>query len=126
MVYLVLVNMGFYWHWALESDAYRDGKPMLISNTMRNGTVKEETWDEVVGGRSFKRVPIETSMSRHAVVTRARSAIGRLRYNVVSYNCEHFVTDVLTGVKKSGQVRLFCAMACILTGAAYLMRKSRS
>ena len=41
MLQVVIVYMGLYKHWALMSDRTRDGKPMLISNTWRNGTVKE-------------------------------------------------------------------------------------
>ena len=65
MLQVVIVYMGLYQHWALLSDRTRDGKPMLISNTRRNGTVKEESWDQVVGNRQFKvhYIQINTSPS---------------------------------------------------------------
>jgi hypothetical protein len=55
-----------------------------------------------------------TSAERNRALTKAINRIGS-RYNLLSYNCEHFSNDVQTGKPQSIQVRnvliiLFCAL----------------
>lgn len=74
-----------------------------------NGTVrKEKIWD-VVGKDDWK---INNSMDSqyeprpaNAIVKDAKAMVGKeLRYNLVSFNCEHFVKELRYGVAESLQV----------------------
>ncbi|MBL1294165.1 MAG: lecithin retinol acyltransferase family protein [Thiotrichales bacterium] len=125
MLQIVIVYMGLYEHWALVSDKFSGGKPMLISNTWRNGTVQEESWDQVVGSKPFKLHQVRTTTQAGFVLARARSAIGRVKYNLLQYNCEHFVREVISGVAKSKQIKKVAIMGGITLGAIYLLSKKR-
>ena len=125
MLQLAIVHMGLYQHWALLSDRIRDGKPMLISNTWRNGTVKEESWDQVVGNRNVELHNIQINASPSLIIARARSCIDRVKYDVLQYNCEHFVREIITGVAKSTQVKQALAVGSLAVGALYLVSKNR-
>ncbi len=105
MLHIIKIDMGTYWHWALESNYLYGGRPTLISNTRRNGNVQEEQWDQVVNGRPYKRIAIATKEPAHQIINRARSAIGTTRYRLLSYNCEHFIRDLITGAAESRQVQ---------------------
>ncbi|WP_444938933.1 hypothetical protein [Microbulbifer sp. JMSA002] len=64
------------------SDRARDGKPMLISNTWRNGTVKEESWDQIVGNWKFEVHDIEIVTAPSLILAKARSCINRVKYDL--------------------------------------------
>lgn len=125
MLQVAIVHMGLYQHWALLSDRVRGGKPMLISNTWRNGTVKEESWDQVVGNRHFELRNIQINTSPSAILTRARSRIDRVKYDLLQYNCEHFVREIITGVAKSAQIKQALAIGGLTVGALYLISRNR-
>ena len=125
MLQVVIVYMGLYQHWALLSDRTKNGKPMLISNTRRNGTVKEESWDQVVGNRQFEVHNIQISTSPSLILARARGCIDRVKYDLLQYNCEHFVREIITGIAKSTQIKQFLAIGSLAAGAIYLMSKNR-
>jgi len=67
---------------------------MLISATKRSGTVLEEPWDTVVGGRETVVVDMELRQSVSEVLAFARSHIGMWKYSITDRNCEHFVKSV--------------------------------
>lgn len=117
--------MGMYEHWALVSDNFSGGKPMLISNTWRNGTVREESWDQVVGNRHVELHNIQINTSPSLILSRARGCIDRVKYDLLQYNCEHFVREIITGVAKSSQVRKVLAIGGLTAGALYLVSKNR-
>jgi len=125
MLQVVIVYMGLYKHWALMSDRTRDGKPMLISNTWRNGTVREESWDQVVGNRKFEVHNIGTSTSPSLILANARSCINRVKYNLLQYNCEHFVRELVTGVAGSTQVKQALIIGSLAIGGLYLASSKR-
>lgn len=54
-----------------------------------------------------------TEAHRNASVKRALDRVG-LRYDVLSYNCEHFVNDAIYGQRKSRQVEVFGGIAALL------------
>ena len=125
MLQVVIVYMGLYKHWALMSDRTRDGKPMLISNTWRNGTVKEESWDQVVGNRKFEVHSIEISTAPSLILAKARSCINRVKYDLLQYNCEHFVRELITGIAKCTQVKQALALGGLAIGGLYLASRNR-
>ena len=125
MLQIVIVYMGLYEHWALLSDKVSGGKPMLISNTWRNGTVKEEAWDQVVGGRPYKIHAVKPSSPAHVILTKARNAAGHVKYDLIRYNCEHFINDMITGVAKSSQVRQMALIGSLTFAVSVLLSKKQ-
>ena len=87
---IVKVLMGAYDHYAVVSDRYDGGKPMLISLSARQGTVCEEAWDYCAGNRKVVLSPVQGDLHPHQVVQRARSKLGRIKYSLLTRNCEHF------------------------------------
>ncbi|WP_250460309.1 lecithin retinol acyltransferase family protein [Microbulbifer litoralis] len=123
MIKVLKIDLGLYDHWALVSDRYQRGKPMLISNTLRNGTVVEEPWDDVVAGRPFKVIWMPTLESATSVISTARSLVGKVRYSLAYYNCEHFVREVATGMRESKQVKQVATALTLLGAFVYLAKK---
>ena len=97
---------------------------MLISNTMRNGTVREEPWDQAVGNRTYKIYQVRTAASAKSLLAKARSSIGRVKYNLTQYNCEHFVRELITGKAISTQVQ-WAAIGALVLGVGYLLAQRR-
>ena len=98
---VVATNFGVYQHWSLVTDKYCDSeKPMLISATKRNGSVQEELWDVVTGGKYTYVVEAKHDKTIKEVLILARSQIGKWSYSVANNNCEHFV-KWSTGLKIS-------------------------
>lgn len=126
MIYTIKVDMGIYEHYALVSDRVFKGKPMLISNTQRNGTVVEESWDKVVAGRAYKLFRHD-NVDSNAVLSKARALIGRVKYDLFRYNCEHFVRGLISGKPTSKQIRnaSFAMLSCSTLVMAYLVRRNR-
>ena len=123
MIHILKIDMGPYEHWALESNSFYRGKPTLISNTRRNGSVQEESWDQVVNGRPYKRIAVTTAESPQIIIARARSAVGKTEYRLMNYNCEHFIRHVLTGVIESKQVQEAVFVVAALSILFALSRK---
>ena len=89
---VVVTDFGIYQHWSLVTDAICEkGKPMLLSATKRNGTVKEEPWDIVTQGKTTYIVKIQRKKGTPDILQVARSQVGKWKYSVESGNCEHFI-----------------------------------
>lgn len=89
---IVVTNFEAYQHWSIVSDYISENKkPMLISATKRNGTVKEEDWDTVTQGHKSYIAEISYEKTSKEVLEHARSQIGKWKYSVMGHNCEHFV-----------------------------------
>ncbi len=89
---VVVTSFGVYQHWSLVSDRLCSaGKPMLISATQRNGTVREEPWDVVTQGETTYVADVTSSKPLQQILADARSQIGKWSYSITSKNCEHFV-----------------------------------
>ncbi len=89
---VVVTDFGPYLHWSLVTDRLcHMGRYMLISATKRNGTVKEETWDEVTQGKKTYVAQVTYTNPLDKVLINARSKIGKWQYSVTDNNCEHFV-----------------------------------
>ncbi|BAX55236.1 hypothetical protein FA893_16220 [Photobacterium damselae subsp. piscicida] len=102
---IVAVDFGRYDHWALVSDKVcHQGKRMLISATKRNGTVMEETWDEVTQGQKVVLSKLHCHNDVSGSLEKARSQIGVWQYSVYKRNCEHFIYWVLSDKLRSKQV----------------------
>lgn len=80
------------------------GYGTIIHTSRRFGRVQEtDMADFLAGGRAVIIPYSHASLSGSEIVARARSKKGQ-RYNVLFNNCEHFVSWVLTGQKRSRQL----------------------
>lgn len=79
------------------------GYGTVIHASRRFGRVEETDLAAFLGGGHAQVVPYAHSLSGSEIVARARSKKGQ-RYNVLINNCEHFVSWVLTGQRRSGQL----------------------
>lgn len=90
---IVASDFGNYHHWSVVSDnVCLLGKPMLISATKRNGTVKEEPWDTVTKGHDTFITHVPAIHGPSEIIDRARDKIDTWEYSAATSNCEHFVT----------------------------------
>ncbi len=94
-------------HYAIVSDQFVDGHPTLISLSRRTNAVTEEPWHQVTQGRRVNTSPIQGQLPGHIVVANARACIRAkdLRWNLLTFNCEHFVRLVHGLPVESNQVR---------------------
>jgi hypothetical protein len=111
--YYVLIHVG------IASDCYdENGFPYIISNTRRMGGVTEEPQLAFANDREPYLVS-EPQEGSAAILARARELLGR-PYDVATYNCEHFVTEVMGDGSKSPQLRVVGAVgglaAAVLIG----------
>lgn len=95
-----------YCHYAIVSDRWHGGKPMLISLSYRVGTVAEEPWDRVAAGRAVRPSELTSMLEPDQVLARARSHLGDRRYHLLKDNCEHFVHDALGLRPRSRQLEM--------------------
>ncbi|WP_017930083.1 lecithin retinol acyltransferase family protein [Robiginitomaculum antarcticum] len=79
------------------------GYGTVIHSSRRLGGVLESDFNEFSDGRSVRVVPLVYPVSGAELVARARAKTGQ-RYNVLTRNCEHFVTWVLEGRPRSRQL----------------------
>lgn len=81
---------GFFKHKGIVSDRLYDGQPMIISCSGRTGEVREETQEQFSQGNAIFAEGYLGNLPVHQVLYRARQCIG-MKYNLFSWNCEHFV-----------------------------------
>ncbi|CAI5682621.1 unnamed protein product [Oreochromis niloticus] len=128
---LIEISRDNYEHWAVYVGAgfvvhfvNHSGVSSGASVHAANGTVrKEKIWD-VVGKDKWK---INNSMDRqykprpaNVIVEDAKAMVGKeLRYDLVEYNCEHFVKELWCGVAESPQVEKLAAVA-LMGGAGVI------
>lgn len=113
---IVASDFGSYHHWSIVSDNLCSiGKPMLISATQRNGTVKEEPWDIVTKGKLTFLIEKKSTTSLFQLLERARSQVDIWNYSVKNMNCEHFINWVVNEEPHSQQVKN--AISGAITGA---------
>jgi len=79
------------------------GYGTVIHTSRRFGRVEESDFQTFCHGRRAKVVPHRSPVDGSTLVARARSRKGQ-RYNVLSNNCEHFVTWVVEGKGRSAQL----------------------
>jgi len=111
---VVFVNVGPIKHrGVLSRDP--DGSPTVISNSRRAGGVAEESLDEFAGSRPVHHEGFLGNLSPEAVISRARLCLGQ-RWNLWSWNCDHFVTWAHGLTPRSPQLRgavICCSLALV-------------
>ncbi len=88
---VVAVIYDTYNHYAIVSDRRVDGLPNLIALTRRKGNVCEESWAAGTQGATVRKSHIKGFLPADKILGKARSMIGKKRYDLFSDNCEHFV-----------------------------------
>lgn len=79
------------------------GYGTVIHSSRRFGQVAETSQQQFSRGTPIRVVPYKAVLSGPEIVARARGKIGQ-RYSVMTRNCEHFVTWVMSGRARSGQL----------------------
>jgi len=88
---IVSINyLGGIEHVGIVSDRFHKGYPMIISASRRTGVVAEERLEDFSDGKEIRVKGFPGSFSVRQVLVRARSMIGT-KYNLLKWNCEHFV-----------------------------------
>lgn len=109
-----------YRHTGIVSDRWHGGKPMVISTSARAGGVREESWDTFAQGRVVSVEGYPGNLPRWEVVRRARLLIGT-RYDLLSKNCEQFVTFV-HGLKPQSAQLAFTVLIALCAGVLAAVR----
>lgn len=66
------------------------GQGTVITNSKSSGCVCEQSVEEFAAGKLLKIVGYPGNLEAAKVIRRAKSLIGT-RYNLLNFNCEHFV-----------------------------------
>ena len=116
---IVSVDFGIYHHPGIVTDRLLDGKPMVISNSYRRRGVFEESWDDFTCGRKVlvRRSPDPSQVA--AILQRSRSRIGN-RWNLLRWNCEHFVAWSYGNHSHSPQLQSLVAGVALVAGTAMI------
>ncbi|CAB1459020.1 unnamed protein product [Pleuronectes platessa] len=115
---LIEIFRGSFEHWAIyigENEMVHldteggDSSGSLESLSSSDGKVKCEKLDDVVGNDRYQvnnlLDDLYDARKPYVIAKEAREMVGRvLSYNVVTYNSEHFLTDLRYGVAESRQV----------------------
>lgn len=99
-----------YRHTGIVSDRWHDGKPMVISTSVRSGGVHEEPWGTFAQGRDVTDNGYPGRLPGWEVVRRARSLIGT-QYDLLTKNCEQFVMFAHGLKPQSAQLALTVVIA---------------
>lgn len=91
-----------------------NGYPYIISDSARVGHGAEEPWEVFSGGRAVYQIDtLKSALPSSVVVTRARSMCHR-KWNLLTWNCEHFVREAL-GIRVESPQLQFAVLACLGT-----------
>lgn len=121
---VVTIDYGFYKHVGLITDRTMNGMPMIISNSFRKGGVFEESWEEFSCGKKTKISGYPGSLFPHEVLSRARSKIGA-GWNLLTWNCEHFVNWSHGMKTRSPQLNTYAACTISIIGLAVLLKNNK-
>lgn len=116
------VRVGLVTHVGIVSDRYAEGMPMVISNSHRAGCVAEEPLNIFQSKYSLVLVPQTLTLPPSLILSRAREKLGT-KWNLITWNCEHFVHWALGLEPKSPQLNQAIAVA---GGLAALMRLAQA
>jgi HRAS-like suppressor 3 len=108
---ILSVNLGLYTHVGLVTGHDHRGLPLITSNSLRRGGVFQESFEAFCEGRPCKLVAA-AGHDALLLVQRARSAIGS-SYDLLRFNCEHFIEWVRGNSPTSGQVAFWGAVAIV-------------
>lgn len=94
----------FYWHWGIVTDSWEGGEQTVISCSGLRRMVIEEPMSIFRQGNSVEPRDFPPALPVREVLVRARGKLGQ-RYDLLNWNCEHFVYDSFGLVKQSPQLQ---------------------
>ncbi|XP_041370005.1 phospholipase A and acyltransferase 3-like [Gigantopelta aegis] len=130
---LLEFKRGLYSHWAVYKGdeevihlAGEDGDGLDV-NVQHSFTIGgkmfnkanvrvDNLWNVVAGSHAYRNNSNDHKMKpldKREIVERAMSRIGRVGYNLIYRNCEHFATWCRYNIEKSGQVESFVTGALV-------------
>ena len=109
---LVGVNVNGVVHQGIMSDRYVDGERAVISRSRRSGQALEESWTTFTAGKKgFVLRPL-SGLALFEVLRNAKALIGT-RWDFLSANCEHFVSEAFGVEPTSPQLKIGLAVLTI-------------
>jgi len=116
---IIGVRVGTVTHLGIVSDHFDEhGIPLIYSNSLRSGRVALEPLVEFKGPYEFATVAQPTNLPAWQVLARARHMLG-MRWNLFTWNCEHFVFSAYGLPPQSPQLQA----AGVLLGLTILCAK---
>jgi len=109
----------FYWHWGIVTDSWKDGEQTVISCSGLRNMVVEEPMSAFRQGNAIEPRPSPSALPVQEVLARARGKLGQ-PYDLLNWNCEHFVYDSFGRTKQSPQLQ---KLALFAFGLALLQRQ---
>lgn len=94
-----------------------DGMPVMLANSQNRGGPGEESWAQFTEGNRHDRAYYPSSLAPEDVLANAYGLFGT-RYNLMSWNCEHFVNASHGLRPTSRQVIGGIALAAVVGGLA--------
>lgn len=120
---VISVGFGPYEHVGIVTDRTIGDTQTVISNSARKGGVFEESISLFSRGRKINLKGYIGDLDPYSVLSRARSKIGT-KYNVLKWNCEHFIRWVHGLKPESPQLKLTIVIA-MLALCGWLVIKAR-
>lgn len=97
----------------------------IIDNNPHRGCVGYRTLEDFTGGQSaWLETPIQNFEIASWIISRAESQLGGI-YDLITFNCEHFVTLALGGKPESGQLQRWGWLAVGVVGAIVVASKQK-
>jgi hypothetical protein len=93
-----------------------DGMPVVIANARASGGPAEESWTRFTEGQPHERAYYPSKLPPDQVLYNAYGMFGT-RYNLVSWNCEHFV-NACHGLRPTSRQVTGLALAAVVGGIA--------
>lgn len=122
---IVRVPVGLFTHRGIVSDRWYGGLPMVISNSRRRRMVAEEPWETFANGGKVSIEGYPSDLSPAVVLVRARSRLGEA-WDLLTFNCEHFV-EIAHGRKpQSRQLQAAVALGALVVGSVLCVRGGAS
>lgn len=94
-----------YSHLGIVTDHWKNGEQMVISCSEHCNMVVEEPMSTFRQGNSIEQRPSPSNLSTQKVLMRARNKLGQ-PYDILNWNCEHFVYDSFACQKQSPQLQI--------------------
>ncbi len=99
-----------------------DGLPVIGANSRASGGPAEEAWSKFTEGQAHERAYYPSALSPELVLYNAYGMFGT-RYNLVSWNCEHFV-NACHGLRPTSRQVTGFALAAVMGGIALAAARS--
>ncbi|MCB2102027.1 MAG: hypothetical protein KDE22_14215 [Rhodobacterales bacterium] len=121
---VVAARFGFYKHVGIVSDRWdRDG-PMVISNSKRSGHGAEEGMRLFAAGTPVRIVGFPGTLPPDEVLARARAVMTR-PYDLLTWNCEHFIRHAHGLPRYSPQMRAAMGIGLAVAGTLMVVGRRR-